>query len=410
MTELSRTARKITLVLFFAQSLASAGFIAAATVNSIVGATLGGNPWAGVPSAVFLLGSALAALVWGVLMDVLGRRNGIALGMMLGVLGAGVTVLSVDQGALIWMLGGMVLMGFSNSAIILGRFAAAEVHPPMRRGAAISNVVLGGTVGAVVGPLLVAPMGDLAVRLGMDALSGTYLGSLVLFALAAFIVYAGLRPDPRELGVQVAALYPDGNPKGDTRPIGVILREPAALTAVTAMVFGQMVMVAIMVITSLHMIRNNHGLGDITTVISAHTLGMYAFSVVSGRLADLWGRGPVILTGAITLLLACVTAPLSPNVLPLAVSLFLLGLGWNFCFVGGSTLLADQLSPNERARTQGINDLLVGWASAMGSLGSGLVFAASGYQVIALVSGALALLPLVMVLSWMRSSPIPASV
>jgi MFS family permease len=109
-------------------------------------------------------------------------------------------------------------------------------------------------------------------------------------------------------------------------------------------------------------------------------------------------------------LLACITAPLSPNVLPLAVSLFLLGLGWNFCFVGGSTLLADQLSPNERARTQGINDLLVGLASAMGSLGSGLVFAASGYLVIALVSGALALLPLVMVLSWMRSSPIPASV
>ena len=82
MTELSRTARKITFVLFLAQSLASAGFIASATVNSILGAKLGGNLWAGVPSAVFLLGSALAASVWGVLMDMVGRRNGIAVGLI----------------------------------------------------------------------------------------------------------------------------------------------------------------------------------------------------------------------------------------------------------------------------------------------------------------------------------------
>jgi MFS family permease len=157
------------------------------------------------------------------------------------------------------------------------------------------------------------------------------------------------------------------------------------------------------------MIGHNHTLGNVSAVISAHTLGMYAFSVVSGRLADRWGRGPVIMTGVITLLLACLTAPLSPNVLPLTVSLFLLGLGWNFCFVGGSTLLADQLSPTERARTQGINDLLVGLASALGSLGSGLVFAATSYKVITLLAGALALLPLVMVASWMRRRRIPVS-
>ena len=167
------------------------------------------------------------------------------------------------------------------------------------------------------------------------------------------------------------------------------------------MVLGQVVMVAIMVITSLHMKGHDHQLGDISAVISAHTLGMYAFSVVSGRLADRWGRGPVILTGAATLLLACFTAPLSPDVLPLAISLFLLGLGWNFCFVGGSTLLSDQLSPAERARTQGVNDLLVGLASAIGSLGSGLVFAATSYTVITIVAGALSVIPLGMVLNWM---------
>ena len=157
-----------------------------------------------------------------------------------------------------------------------------------------------------------------------------------------------------------------------------------------------------MVITSLHMREHDHNLRDISAVIASHTFGMYAFSVISCRLSDKWGRGWVILIGAFTLLLACITAPLSPNVLPLAVSLFLLGLGWNFCFVGGSALLADQLSPAERARTQGTNDLLVGLASAVGSLGSGFLFAASNYTVISIVSGIIALIPLAMALLWMR--------
>jgi MFS family permease len=401
MTDLSRIARKITFVLFLTQSLASAGFIASATVGSILGAKLGGAPWAGVPSAVFLLGGALAASAWGVLMDVFGRRNGIALGLLLGVAGALIVVLSANQDSLLLMVPGMALMGFGNSAVVLGRFAAAEVNPPQKRGAAISNVVLGGTAGAIFGPLLVGPMGELALSLGMDELAGAYIASLVLFAIASVLIFLWLRPDPRDLGKQVAALYPDSAPGGPARPIRDILREPAALTAMTAMVLGQVVMVAIMVITSLHMKDHNHQLGDISAVISAHTLGMYAFSILSGRLADKWGRGPVIMTGAGTLLLACLTAPLSPDVLPLAVSLFLLGLGWNFCFVGGSTLLADQLSPAERARTQGFNDLLVGLASAIGSLSSGLVFAATNYTIIALVAGALALVPLGMALSWM---------
>jgi MFS family permease len=134
---------------------------------------------------------------------------------------------------------------------------------------------------------------------------------------------------------------------------------------------------------------------------------MFAFSVLSGRLADRWGRGPVILIGASTLLLACLSAPLSPNVLPLAVALFLLGLGWNFCFVGGSALLSDQLSPVERSRTQGTNDMLVGLASAIGSLGSGIVFAASNYTVIAVMAGAIAFIPLLLALFWIRRKPAP---
>jgi MFS family permease len=403
MTDFTKLARKITWVLFANQSLASAGFIAAATINSILGAKLGGSPsYAGVPSAVYLVGGAFAASGWGYLMDRIGRRNGIVLGLIVGVLGNALVLYAISIGSLILFLIGMVMMGIANAAVVLGRFAAAEVNPPERRGAAISNVVLGGTFGAVFGPLLVGPMGMFARSLGMDELAGAYMATLGLFALASLVVFVGLRPDPRELGIQVAVEHPEKTPHGATRSIVEIFRQPAALMAVTAMALGQVVMTAVMVITSLHMREHNHNLHDISSVISSHTFGMYAFSVLSGRLSDKWGRGRVILFGSLTLLLACIAAPLSPNVLPLAVALFLLGLGWNFCFVGGSALLADQLSPAERARTQGTNDLMVGLASAIGSLGSGFLFAASNYTVIAIVAGILSLIPLGMSVIWMR--------
>lgn len=410
MTDLSRMARRITWVLFANQSLASAGFIASATINSIIGAKLGGSAsYAGVPSAVYLLGAAFAASAWGYIMDRIGRRNGMVAGLIIGVVGNALVLVAIGLSSFFLFLTGMVLMGITNAAVVLGRFAAAEVNPPEKRGAAISNVVLGGTFGAIVGPLLVGPVGNLARTLGMDELAGAYIATLVLFVISSVVVFIGLRPDPRDLGKQVAAAHPDPamTSAGEARPIFEILRQPAALVAVSAMALGQVVMVAIMVITSLHMSDHHHNLSDISAVIASHTFGMFAFSVISGRLADQWGRGPVILTGAFTLLLSCIAAPLSPNVLPLAVALFLLGLGWNFCFVGGSALLADQLSPLERSRTQGANDLLVGLASATGSLGSGIIFAASNYTVIAIVSGVLALIPLLMTLLWIRKKPDP---
>jgi MFS family permease len=161
-----------------------------------------------------------------------------------------------------------------------------------------------------------------------------------------------------------------------------------------------MVMVMLMVITAVHMKGHQHALTDISLVISSHTFGMFAFSIISGQLADRWGRLPVILAGLGTTILACLLAPLSPDVVPLAVSLFFLGLGWNFCFVGGSSLLSDQLAPAERARTQGFNDLLIGLASAIGSFSSGLIFAATGYALTGLIGAAACLIPLGLALWW----------
>lgn len=402
MTNLESAARKITAILFTQQSLASAGFIAASTLNSIVGNELSHHSdWAGVPTAVYLLSGAFAAFGWGYIFDAIGRRGGLVSGLILGVIGSGVAFFAIAQSSFAIFLFGMVLMGIANAAVQLGRFAAAEVNLPQNRGRAISNVVIGGTVGSVIGPFVAGPAGAFVKTYSINEFAGAYLFSLVLFAIAAIVVFIGLRPDPREIGKEMAEKFPQaGTTSLEARSMLQIFRQPAALVALLSMMLGQMVMVLVMVITSLDMRDHNHMLSDISIVISSHTFGMYAFSIFSGRLLDKWGRIPVIISGSLTLVIACIAATIFPDVLPMGVALFLLGLGWNFCYVGGSTLLADQLSPVERARTQGFNDLLVGLASAAGSLGSGFIFAALGYNTMAWIAAGAAILPLFATSLW----------
>ena len=169
------------------------------------------------------------------------------------------------------------------------------------------------------------------------------------------------------------------------------------------MIFGQLVMVMLMVITSLHMRNSGFLLRDIPLVIAAHTFGMFAFSIFSGRLTDRIGRTPVLMFGSFILVLAGLTAGLFPGILPLMISLFLLGLGWNFCYVGGSTMLTDNLLNMEQSRVQGFNDLLLGLVSAIGSLGSGFVFAAIGYRAVGVIGAALAIIPFLLSLWWRRN-------
>lgn len=404
-------ANKTIWTLFAAQCFGSVAFLAVATVTSIAGAKLAGSAsWSGAPSAIYQLGGALAALGWGVGMERLGRRGGLTLGLTAGVAGAIIAGWSVVVSSLVIFFIAMALMGMANAALNLARFAAAEVHPPDQRGRAISNVVIGGTAGTIFWPVISKAAGVWAKGAGVDELVWPYLVGAILLVAAAVIIFSLLRPDPRDVGRQLAKLFAEESPtlKNEARPARTILqiiREPAAFIAMAAMVIGQTVMVMLMVITSLHMKDHNHAVPDISLVISSHVFGMFAFSILSGRLADRWGRGPVIGVGAATLILACLAAPLSPDILPLGVALFLLGLGWNFCYVGGSSLLADQLSPDERAKTQGFNDLLIGLVSAAGSLGSGIVFAAVGYGAMGLVGAAAAVVPLGLVLWWQVSRP-----
>lgn len=397
--------RKITKTLFLSQSVVSAAVIATGTVNSIAGADLSGMiAWAGLPMAVLLFSGAMGSLAWGFLMERIGRRKGLVIGLMLGAGGG------IMAGAALWLetftlfLAGMVLFGFGQAAMMLARFAAAEVHSPEKRGRAMATVVLGGTVGSIIGPLLVGPSGLLASRFGLHELIGPYGASILLFTVAAGIALIWLRPDPSDIARE-RSLQEQQSPGmvKTVRPFRVILSQPGVQIAILSMVIGQAVMIMVMVITSLHMKALEHPLSNIAIVISAHTFGMYAFSIITGRLVDRMGREAVIMLGALILILAGMSAGLTPFVGPLAVSLLLLGLGWNLSFVGGSVLLTDQLTHAEQSRMQGFNDLLIGLASAAGSLGSGFVFALVGYQTMGFIGALLALIPLAGALWWSRN-------
>jgi MFS family permease len=401
MKDFDRIARKITIALFLSQSLSSAGFIAAFTVNALVGVDLTGQrAMAGVPGGLYVAGQACGAMIWGFSMERIGRRSSIALGQIIGAIGSAIAVTAVVVRSFSFFLFGLVLVGIARSAVDLGRFVAAEVHLPAKRGRAISNVVLGSTVGAIFGPLLVGPMGQMATWAGYPELSGAYIAGAAVLVVAAVLIFGGLRPEPRDVGRELARIHPELIPQQAPRFLSQIIRHPGVIVAMVTMAFAQMVMVIPMSITSVHMKDHQHALTAVSLVISAHTLGMYAFSIISGRMTDRWGRGRVIILGSALLIISCLMAAPAINLLPLTVALFLVGLGWNFAYVAGSTLLADQLSPGERAKTQGFNDLLLNLSSGASQIGSGMVYAVGGFGIMALTAAAMAVVPLGLAVWW----------
>ena len=397
-------ARKITWTLFVAQALSSTGFLATGTINSIVAADLSGRPeWAGAPSAVFQLGIAVASMLLGYAMDRVGRRNALAAAFAIGGVGSAIAAWAVVTNSLFGFLSGLALMGPAGAAAGLSRFTAAEVHPPAERGRAIAHVVVGATVATAIWPLLSVSLAPWLGRSGISDLTWPYLVNMALLIVTSFVAIIFLRPDPGEIARRLAAESRPEDASGridSGASLMTILRRPGAIVAIGSMVFGHAVMVMVMVITSLHMRNHSHAVPAISLTISGHVLGMYAFSILSGRLADRFGRAPVIIAGAVILMLACVIASLSPAFVPITFGLFLLGFGWNFCFVGGSSLLADQLAPDERGRTQGFNDLLMGLVAASGSIISGFVFTAVGYSTMVTMFAGISLAPLALAVWW----------
>lgn len=386
--------RRIVGALFLTQSLLSAAIIAAFTVTPIIAAQLGGgDSAAGLPSTVNLVGRAVMAYPAGWLLDRLGRRLGLSIGYLVGVAGFAVAAWSIVQGSFIGLLAGTALFGGSRGAAEQSRYVAAEIYPASRQSKVIGLVVFAGTIGAIVGPLLTAPSTARAEAAGLDPLSGPFILAAILLFLAALVLFIFLRPDPLRIGRQITdeEQKASGEAPMAARPLRQIFGRALPVLAVAAMVIGQVVMVMLMVITPLYMNHHDHNAQAISWVIMAHTLGMYGLSGLTGWLIERAGRRIMIVAGSAILVVASILSPVSTGVPLLAVALFLLGLGWNFTFVAGSSLLSAQLVTSERGRAQGAGEVAVALGAGLGSLVSGLIFARGEMIAVSIVGLALSL-------------------
>ena len=325
-----------------------------------------------------------------------GRRPGISLGYGIGVLGALVAIGATVAGLVPALMLGMFMIGFGNSSNQLSRYVAADMYPFHRRAATIGIVVWAATVGAVLGPNLVGPSGNVATALGLPPLTGAYLVPIAFVGAAAILSFVALRPDPYALADAVHDPMAPG-----TTPVRELVRRPTVAAALIGLVASQVVMVLIMTMTPVHMAEHGHHIETIGLVISAHTFGMYALSPLSGRLTDRFGSPTVIATGLTVTAAASILAAVAPpdgGVL-LFLALFLLGYGWNLGFVAGSTMLTHGVDVADRTRLQGAADSLIWSSSALASLGSGIVLAYASYAALGLLGAALVVIPLWIIVS-----------
>jgi MFS family permease len=391
----------LTAVLFSGAGLGTTGFIAAVTVSTLVVQDITGSALqAGLASATAVVGSAIGTNLIALSVPRLGRRPGMAAATLVAAVGGVVGVVAVSTAQLWLLLGSMFLIGFGQAATHLSRYAAGDMYPAAARAGAISLVVWAGTIGSVTGPALLEGSANVANALRLPELAGGYLAAAVFMGLAMLLYLVALRPDPSRLTVADSPDFAIGSRPG----LAAGLARPNVRLALVALVVGQLVMVLIMTGTPIHIRDHGHGLSLIGLVIGGHTFGMFAFSPLTGKLANRFGRVPVMMSGQAVLFVAALMAALSPATsTPLLVaSLFLLGLGWNLGFVSASALVGEGLEPAVRARLQGVVDGVTWTASAVAAISSGALLQVGGFQWLAVLGGSLVVIPAVALLRLRR--------
>ncbi|WP_348789038.1 MFS transporter [Leifsonia sp. NPDC080035] len=406
--------RRTLTVVAVSQVLGGAGLAAGITVGALLAQQLvGGDGLAGAPTALFTLGSALAAFLIGRFTQRHGRRLGLGLGFAAGGLGALGVVVAAAAGSVPLLFVSLFVYGAGTATNLQARYAGTDLAAPAQRGTAASIALVATTAGAVAGPNLVDPLGRLALGMGIPALAGPFLLATVAYLSAGIVLLVFLRPDPFLLAR--AAAPADEQAAGAAGAAGAALPPsppprpgPGAIAGAAVMVLTQIAMVAIMTMTPVHMRAMDFGLSAVGLVIGIHVGAMYLPSLVTGILVDRVGRVPMAIASGVTLLAAGIVAALAPesSLGLLILALTLLGLGWNVGLLAGTALVVDATVPANRARTQGTIDVLIALSGAGAGAASGVVMAASDYSVLSFTGGILALL-LIPVLLWAARSGRP---
>ena len=381
-------ARKNIAVLAACQALLFTNNSTVIALNGLVGYALAADKrLATLPVTGWVIGAALTTFFASLLMKRIGRQAGFAIGTVFGIVGALICAWAIYIGNFWVFCVGTVVFGVYNAFGQYYRFAAAEVAPVDFRTKAISLVIAGGLVGGIVGPT--------TSRWTKDLLPTTYLGAylaLIGFLVLVLLVLRMLRIPPPS-----AAEAKEGG-----RPLVEIVRQPAYIVAVLGAGLGYGIMNLLMTATPLAMGACGHPYSAAATVISWHVIGMFAPSFITGDLIRRFGVLNVMMAGVV-LNAACVAIALAGvDVANFWAALVLLGIGWNFLYIGGTALLTETYRPEERAKAQGANDFLIFVVMATSSFASGMVLEARGWDALNYIA-----IPLVAVIgisiAWMMS-------
>lgn len=346
--------------------------IAGATMVSVTGlagyALAEDKALATVPLTTYVLGSACTTIPASLLMRVVGRRAGFQSGTVLGILGSAVCSYAIVAASFWLLCAGMFLMGCYTAFGKYYRFAAADAAEESFRAKAISLTLAGGLFGGIVGP-------ELATHTYTALADYTYLGSYIsLGVVCVLAMFLLARLDIPRLSEQERS--------HSGRPLTEIMRQPVFIVAALASMLSYGIMNLMMTATPLAMRAHDHHFDDAALVLSWHMIGMYAPSFFTGSLIQRFGVLNVILAG-IGLLFVCVVSALAGTmVINFWLAMFLLGVGWNFMYVGGSALLTECHTPAERAKTQAANDFMVFATMAVSSMSSGLLLNKSGWHAV----------------------------
>lgn len=385
-------------LMFGGAALGATGFFAGLAVAPLAAQDLtGAVTWSGLPGAMGIAGTAIGASVVSLVLRRVDRRTGLTAGYVIGVVGALLAAVSMRTGSFALLLVGAGLFGVGHASNQMTRYVVAELHEPSHRGRALGWIVWAGTIGGVVGPSLLAPAGRVAELAGQPELAGPYVVGAAAMAVVVVVYLAVLRPDPGALAVTEIAEITEEPPAGAPASASA-WRLPAVRVAITVMVTGQVVMVWLMSMTPVHIRESGGDLGRVGLILSAHIFGMYALAPVAGWVEDRFGSLTAIATGLVGLACAAMLAAVAPvGGLLMGVALFLLGLGWSFGFVAGSTMLARGVAAPVRASVQGRVETTVFLASAVASLGAGLLLDVVGYVGLCMLGLAALVLPTVFV-------------
>lgn len=353
------------VALYFAlQALVASSTSLLVAESAIVGALLMPDPrLATLPAALQQLATFLTTYPASHVMARVGRRAGFSVGAVLGLLGGAATTLGILRGSFVVFCAGTALVGGHVGFATFYRFAAAESAPPARRERALGWVMSAGVLAAFLGPWLASRTKDL----WSTAFAGSF-ALLFVMALASLVVL-------QFLGASAAQPVSGWN-RASLRDV---VRKPAFLTFTAAGMVSGATMIFVMTATPLAMAGCHHGFGPTTQVIQWHVVAMFAPSFVTGRLIARFGVSQIVLGGLLLCAAAAVVNASGTSVPHFQIGLVLLGLGWNFAFIGVSTTLA-RVAPEERATAQGLNDLLVFSAVAIASLLSGVVEHTAGWR------------------------------